>query len=157
MLILDKPDAVVDFIDRLETSWNSKKDYWCVYRVYCEKFGLRLSWKPRIKKEVKIGYVPSERQVQKILETKSLELRVAVKIAVETGVRRGELLNLRFKDFDFKRRVVLIKSGKAKGVQKFRQVLVSDELLGLIRRWKHLNLTAIHLPTKIGSFLAVTL
>jgi integrase len=62
-------------------------------------------------------------------------LTPAVLLSINTGLRRGELLALRWESIDFKRRMLTVEGGTAKSRQT-RHVPLNDEATGLLNRWR---------------------
>jgi integrase len=61
-------------------------------------------------------------------------LTPAVLLSMNTGLRRGELLKLRWESLDFSRQVLTVEGGHAKNRQT-RHVPLNDEAMSLLRRW----------------------
>jgi integrase len=62
-------------------------------------------------------------------------LTPAVLLSMNTGLRRGELLALRWESIDFKRRILTVEGGTAKSRQT-RHVPLNNEAMGLLTRWR---------------------
>jgi integrase len=62
-------------------------------------------------------------------------LTPAVLLSMNTGLRRGELLAMRWESIDFKRRILTVEGGTAKSRQT-RHVPLNDEAMGLLNRWR---------------------
>jgi integrase len=62
-------------------------------------------------------------------------LTPAVLLSMNTGLRRGELLALRWESIDFSRRILTVEGGTAKNRQT-RHVPLNDEAIGLLNRWR---------------------
>ncbi len=62
-------------------------------------------------------------------------LTAAVLLSMNTGLRRGELLALRWESIDFERRILTVEGGTAKNRQT-RHVPLNDEAMGLLTRWR---------------------
>jgi integrase len=59
----------------------------------------------------------------------------AVLLSMNTGLRRGELLALRWDSIDFDRRILTVEGGTAKNRQT-RHVPLNDEAIGTLSRWR---------------------
>ena len=72
---------------------------------------------------------------QIIAKAKNLKESVVLKILARTGMRRFELVNIKFKDVDFERKRIFIEKGKGanKKDQKSRTVPVDDDTLQSIK------------------------
>jgi integrase len=62
-------------------------------------------------------------------------LTPAVLLSMNTGLRRGELLALRWDCIDFNRRILTVEGGTAKNRQT-RHVALNDEAMGALNRWR---------------------
>lgn len=87
-------------------------------------------------------------QLLQALENESLQHQVIVKLLLYTGMRRGELCGLEWKDIDFERAVISVRrsslylSGKGvfedetKNETSERCMKVSDEVIAMLRIWR---------------------
>jgi integrase len=57
--------------------------------------------------------VLSEQEFQRLFNSATAHLRPILLIAVSTGMRRGEVLNLRWEDIDFKTGVIFVRDSKS--------------------------------------------
>ncbi|MDB6088300.1 MAG: hypothetical protein JWN85_1084 [Gammaproteobacteria bacterium] len=62
-------------------------------------------------------------------------LTPAVLLSMNTGLRRGELLNLRWRSVDFNRQLLTVEGGHAKSRQT-RHLPLNEEALSVLRRWR---------------------
>jgi integrase len=62
-------------------------------------------------------------------------LTPAVLVSMNTGLRRGELLALRWESIDFSRRILTVEGGTAKNRQT-RHVPLNDGAIGALNRWR---------------------
>jgi integrase len=62
-------------------------------------------------------------------------LTPAVLLSMNTGLRRGELLALRWESIDFSRRILTVEGGTAKSRQT-RHVPLNGEAMGVLTRWR---------------------
>lgn len=62
-------------------------------------------------------------------------LKPLVLLALNTGMRRGELFNLRWEAVNFQTRIVTVEGRTAKS-RKTRHIPMNDEALDVLRRWK---------------------
>jgi len=87
----------------------------------------------RPKREKKLPNVLSKEEVQSILKnTINIKHKAALSLIYSCGLRRSELLNLKLKDIDSKRNLLIIR--KAKG-NKDRIVPLSTKVLELLRTY----------------------
>lgn len=95
-------------------------------------------------------YLDEEQAAQMLqaLENESLQHQVIVKLLLYTGIRRGELCGLEWKDIDFERAVISVRrsslylSGKGvfedetKNETSERCMKVSDDVIAMLRIWR---------------------
>jgi integrase len=62
-------------------------------------------------------------------------LKPAVLLSLNTGVRKGELLKLRWSSIDFEQRILTVEAGTAKS-SKPRRIKLNAEALWVLRAWK---------------------
>ncbi len=87
----------------------------------------------RPRREMKLPNVLSKEEVKALLEsTKNLKHRAMLSLIYACGLRRGELLNLKFNDIDSKRNLLLIRQSKGK---KDRIVPISDKVIEMLRMY----------------------
>ncbi len=80
----------------------------------------------RPKRERKLPVVLSTTEVQAMIKcTENLKHRIMIALLYSSGLRRGELLNLKVNDIDFSRNVINIRKGKGK---KDRQSLLANNI-----------------------------
>ena len=80
----------------------------------------------------------SEEQEQQLLDAAPAMLRVLMITALDTGMRRGEMLALRFKDIDWKRRLILLRGSTTKS-RRPRFVPISTGRLLAVLQWLRLG------------------
>jgi integrase/recombinase XerD len=84
-------------------------------------------------RQEKLPEILSKEEVKSIIEkTKNIKHRCIVSLLYSAGLRRGELINLKIKDIDSKRMVVVVKNAKGK---KDRNTLLSKSLLVDLRKY----------------------
>jgi len=87
----------------------------------------------RPKAEKKLPTVLSTAEVARMIEnTENLKHKNMIALLYASGLRRSELLNMRIKDIDFERNVVIVNQGKGK---KDRQTLLSDAFKLLLEQY----------------------
>ncbi len=87
----------------------------------------------RPNKQRKLPVVLSMEEVMRILQaTKNLKHKVIIALLYSSGLRIGELLDLKLNAFDFERKVLHIKSGKGR---KDRYTQLADSVLPLIKTY----------------------
>ena len=105
---------------------------------FAVKFYLRLigqneeSGIPNIKEDKKIPNVLSKKEIeQMILLTNNLKHRLIIQLAYSTGLRLSELINLKWEDLDFERKVIHVRCGKGR---KDRIVLFSPKVKKVVNQ-----------------------
>lgn len=87
-------------------------------------------------KETKLPRVLSQEEVKALISvTKNVKHRCMLMVLYATGIRRSELLNLRWKDFDEERLQLFVDGGKGR---KDRMTIVSRSVLTYIRHYMKL-------------------
>ncbi len=87
----------------------------------------------RPKRERKLPNVLSKEEVKAILEsTNNIKHKAMLSLIYACGLRRGELLNLKFNDIDSKRNLLIIRQSKGK---KDRIVPISDKVIEMLRTY----------------------
>lgn len=87
----------------------------------------------RPKKEKILPNVLSEQEVLLILNsTGNLKHKAILSLIYSSGLRRGELINMKINDIDSKRMYVIIRQGKGR---KDRYSILSEKVLELLRRY----------------------
>jgi len=87
----------------------------------------------RPRREFKLPNVLSKLEVKKILTiTRNLKHRAMLSLVYACGLRRGELLNLKPKDIDSDRGLLIIRNAKGR---KDRVVSISEKTIELLREY----------------------
>jgi integrase len=76
-------------------------------------------------------------------------LKPLVLVAMNTGMRRGELFNLEWPDVDLQRAVLTVKGAGAKS-GKTRHIPLNDEALESLKGWKEVNPSRLVFPGREG-------
>jgi integrase len=71
-------------------------------------------------------------EVEALFEYSPPRLRAVWVVFMTTGIRRGELFNMRFRDVDYERKTVMVRSHTAKN-HKAREIPLSEEVLDITR------------------------
>lgn len=105
-------------------------------KFYYEKvLGLRKHdyWIPRPRKEFKLPVVASEEEVVRIIvAAENLKHQCIIALLYSTGLRRGELINLKKVDVDIERKQVFVRGGKGK---KDRTTVLSDRMTNALLKY----------------------
>lgn len=90
-------------------------------------------WIPRPRKEFKLPTVASEEEIVKMLvAAENIKHQCIIGMLYSSGVRRGELVNLRVADIDIDRKQVFVRSGKGK---KDRTTILSDRMISALQKY----------------------
>jgi integrase len=132
-LDLDDPRQVFEHINRDDVGAKRRGCLYNAYRYYTERYGISLEgFRPKATKEFKLPFIPSDEMVEKIVSRLHGQTALAVKIAKECGLRRGEALSLKLEDIDL-RGVIRIRTLKKRGKQAIRMVKAPEWLLSQIK------------------------
>lgn len=105
-------------------------------KFYYEKvLGLRKHdyWIPRPRKEFKLPVVASEEEIIRIIvAADNLKHQCIIALLYITGLRRGELINLKKADIDIVRKQVFVRAGKGK---KDRTTVLSDRMINALMKY----------------------
>jgi integrase/recombinase XerD len=86
-----------------------------------------------IREPEKLALVMSADEIKRLLAmASSLKTRVLLSLGYGCGLRAGEIVRLKVKHIDRAQGIIRIEQGKG---GKDRNVMLSDELLGLLRQW----------------------
>lgn len=90
-------------------------------------------WLERPRKEQKLPRVLSENDIVRLMTaTKNLKHQIIIAVLYSTGMRRGEIVNVRLEDIDFERKQIRIKGGKGK---KDRVTLLSEHMVSGLQHY----------------------
>lgn len=105
-------------------------------KFYYEKvLGLKKEeyWIPRPRKEFKLPTVASEEEIVRMLvAAENIKHQCIIGMLYSSGVRRGELINLRIADIDIDRKQVFVRGGKGK---KDRTTILSDRMVIALKKY----------------------
>lgn len=105
-------------------------------KFYYEKvLGLekKAYWIPRPRKETKLPVVASEEEVVRtIVASNNLKHQCIMGLLYSSGLRRGELINLKLADINLDRRQVFVRGGKGK---KDRTTILSDRMASALLKY----------------------
>ena len=114
---------------------------WAVGRDYIDRTPFRRGSETLIKKlleDNKRRRRLSEDEEAKLLAAAPLHLRAMIIAALDTGMRRGEMLALRFADIDWTRELIVLRGETTKS-RKTRMVPISTERLRAVLAWLRLD------------------
>ncbi len=89
----------------------------------------------------------SETEEAKLLNAASPMLRSMIIAALDTGMRRGEMLALRFADIDFDRQLITLRGSTTKS-GKTRFVPIPTERLRAVLEWLRLDAAGEQKPAE---------
>ena len=93
-------------------------------------------WIPRPRKETKLPVVASEEEViRTIVASNNLKHQCIMGLLYSSGLRRGELVNLKLADINLDRRQVFVRGGKGK---KDRTTILSDRMANALLKYYEL-------------------
>lgn len=105
-------------------------------KFYYEKvLGLRKHdyWIPRPRKEFKLPTVASEEEIVRMLVAAgNIKHQCIIGMLYSSGIRRGELINLRIADIDIDRKQVFVRGGKGK---KDRTTVLSHRMVVALEKY----------------------
>ncbi len=110
---------------------------WAVGREYLDKTPFRRGTEPLIRKERednKRRRRVSEEEEARLLQAAPPYLRSMIVMALDTGMRRGEMLALRFSDIDSKKQLITLRGTTTKS-RKTRVVPISTARLESALKW----------------------
>ena len=74
----------------------------------------------------RLRYLANDEEREALLNACSDHLRPIVELALNTGMRQGEIFNLKWKDVDFNKDIILIHSGEQKNDELSSIPIISD-------------------------------
>lgn len=96
----------------------------------------KMYWIPRPRKETKLPVVASEEEViRTIVASKNLKHQCIMGLLYSSGLRRGELINLKLTDINIDRRQINVRGGKGK---KDRTTILSDRMSNALLKYYEL-------------------
>ena len=128
---LSNPEEVKEFIASRKVSTGRKENYVYAYSSFAKFQGIPFS-PPRYVREDSLPFIPLESELEGLISaSRNLRHATFLRLLKESGIRRGEGAQLRFKDFDFERKTVRIipeKKGRA------REIPLSDKLVAMLKQ-----------------------
>jgi len=127
---LEKSDKVLNYVLSLNCS-NARKDVLLnAYDNYCEIHRIPFD-KPKLNKEPKEPYIPTEEEINTLVDALPFRTSVFCQFLKETASRAGEAWNTTYSDIDSERRLVRIKPEKNSNP---RTVKISANLLDRVNK-----------------------
>ena len=126
---LQNPLEVKSYISGLKATNGYKQSLVLAYQHYCRFAGLPFSPPRYVRREREIQ-VPSEENLNLLINSASRELALRLKILKETGLRPKELLNLRVRDLDLEKGLIAVRTIKG---GKPRTLEVKRSTLGMLK------------------------
>jgi len=133
-LIADKgfdlfnPEKVKEAIATHECSKGTKKVMVDAYKSFAKFAGI--TWEPpSYKRSPKIPFIPLEREIDDLIACSSKRTAALLQALKESGARLSEILELKWTDVDFERKVVRIEAEKGSNP---RILKISDKLVNML-------------------------
>jgi integrase len=127
---LDNSEAVTRYIVNLKCSNARKQVLSQSYTNYCKIFNITYE-KPKFTREPKDPYIPTEHEINTLIDSLPSRTSVFCQFLKETGVRAGEAWNVKRSDIDSERRFVRIRPEKNSNP---RILKISNNLLDRINK-----------------------
>ncbi len=125
-----------EMIQNNQLSYSAQSQYINAIKFYYEKVlgkPKNVYNLPRPRKPQSLPKVLSKNEIKKILDvTSNIKHKCIITLLYSAGLRRSELLNLKVKDIDSERMVLMINGSKGK---KDRVTLLSSKILNLLRQY----------------------
>ena len=132
--ILD-PEEVKKIIATKIKNPTTKWNYCNFYDAFTKHMGL--TWeKPVYKPQNKIPFIPTEQELDQLINGTGWKLSVILQIAKETAMRIGEILKLKWENIDPQKRLIIIndpEKGSKPGICRISQNLI-ERILNLPRK-----------------------
>jgi integrase len=124
------PESVKAAIANME-NWdtNTKASAVTAYSKYLQVFGG--TWKkPRYKRERKIPFLPTEKELDCLMNASHKKLATYLRLLKETGIRANEAWQLKWIDIDIERSIITLNKTEKHGTP--RNFRVSPGLIGML-------------------------
>jgi site-specific recombinase XerD len=87
----------------------------------------------RPRKENRLPKIISETELLKLLKaTENIKHKTIITMLYSSGIRRGELLNLRIHDLDFEKKIIFVSGGKG---NKDRTTILADKAILVLKKY----------------------
>ena len=84
-------------------------------------------------KEKRLPEIISENELMKLLRaTTNIKHKTIITILYSSGIRRGELINLRIRDIDFDKKIIFVRAAKGK---KDRTTILADNAIVILNKY----------------------
>jgi len=126
---LNSPDSVKETLAKMKVGEGTKNIIVSVYSSFLKMKGR--TWDPpKYETSRKLPFIPTEQEIDMLIAGCGKRTATALQIAKETGLRIGEILRLRWRDIDVKRKLIIFNQPEKHGSSRvFR---VSDKLLNML-------------------------
>lgn len=140
---LEDPEQVKVVIATAKWQNSTKQDLVQKYDAYLKFLGK--TWtRPTYKRESKIPYIPTEKELDSIIQSGSPKTTTFLQFLKETGARKGEAVMLKWTDIDREKRTVYIHAEKG---SNDRILPISEQLLAMLYHMERVN-DKVFQPTK---------
>lgn len=110
---------------------------------------------PNLKREKRLPIILSRQDIEKmIMSTKNVNHRLIIQIIYATGMRASEIVNLKWKDIDFKRNIIHIKLSKGK---KDRIVMLSPKIKKNLKKLTEIKKEHVFITTRKSKYTTRTI
>jgi integrase len=130
---IENPESVKAVLATADVSTAYKREAVKAYTAFA-KFK-KIEWnKPKIVSSEKQPFLPSNEEVQQIISGCGKNTATFIKFLADTGVRKGEALQVKWTDLDFIAKTVRINNPEKGG--NSRTLKISDQLIAMINALK---------------------
>jgi len=144
------PDEVKEIIATKLRNPTTQWNYCNFYDAFAKHIGL--NWqKPQYKPQERIPFIPTEQELDQLVNGTGWKISVILQIAKETAMRIGEILRLKWENIDPQKRLIIInepEKGSKPGICR-----ISQNLMDRIQNLPKDSARIFH-PTKVSSAAA---
>ena len=129
------PESVISFLNKVDWSSGTKDLVLDAFKDYLRMIGLKVEL-PKIRVEDKLPFIPSENEIDTLINAARLKLMVFLRILKETAIRPIEAWRLKWTDIDYNNGSITITPAK---YGKARRLKISKETLKLLMKLPRRN------------------
>lgn len=132
---LDEPEEVKGILATVTWKNSTKQNMAQIYSGYLKHIGK--TWnEPKYKRESTVPYIPTEQELDAIINSGSPKTATFLQFLKETGARMGEAQRVKWIDIDAQRKTVYIRAEKN---SNSRILPISEQLIAMLNRMKKIN------------------